>query len=66
MIAPGLEYYPEHETEVSILFDLRHPGTVERLNSERAAWRGFETVEHLTDNHRVLVVRPGGALGVRR
>jgi hypothetical protein len=66
VIAPRLEFYPEHETSVSILFDLRYPGTVERLYRERVAWRGFETVEHLTDDHRVLVVRPGGALAVRR
>ncbi len=62
MIAPQEIFYSEYKTEVSVLFDLRHPGTVERLSRERAAWRGFETVEHLTENHRVLIVRPGGAL----
>lgn len=62
MDTPQSEFYSGYETKVSVLFDLRHPGSVERLNRELVAWREFGTVERVTESHRVLVVYPGGAL----
>jgi hypothetical protein len=44
-----------------VLFDLRVPGSVERLHSERAAWREHADIELLDFEHAVLVVRPGTA-----
>ena len=44
-----------------ILFDIRVPGTSQRLLSERAAWREHARVELLGPDHAVLVVLAGGA-----
>ena len=44
-----------------ILFDIRVPGTSQRLLSERAAWREAARVELLGPDHAVLVVLAGGA-----
>ncbi len=44
-----------------VLFDIRVPGTLERLLSERAAWREVARVELLDPDHAVLVVLAGGA-----
>lgn len=43
------------------VFDVRRPGTVERLLSERAAWGEDAAVELLDPDHAVLIVRAGGA-----
>lgn len=44
-----------------VVFDVRAPGTVERLLSERAAWGEDAAVELLGPDHAVLIVRAGGA-----
>ena len=44
-----------------IVFDIRVPGTLERLRSEQAAWREHARVEPLGPDHAVLVVLAGGA-----
>lgn len=44
-----------------VLFDIRAPGAVERLLSERAAWSEDAAVELLDADHAVLIVRAGGA-----
>ncbi len=44
-----------------IVFDIRVRGTLERLLSERAAWREVARVELLGPDHAVLVVLAGGA-----
>lgn len=43
------------------VFDVRLPGAVERLLSERAAWGEDAAVELLDPDHAVLIVRAGGA-----
>jgi hypothetical protein len=47
-----------------IVFDIRAPGAVERLLSERAAWGEDAAVEQLDPDHAVLIVRAGGAARV--
>ncbi len=44
-----------------ILFDVRVPGSFERLLSERAAWQEHARVELLDPDHAILVVLAGGA-----
>jgi hypothetical protein len=43
------------------IFDLRIPGGVERLHSERAAWQEYTDIEMLDFDYAVLIVRPGAA-----
>ena len=45
-----------------VLFDLRVPGTVKRVLSERSAWGECASVELLGSHHAVLIVRAGGAI----
>jgi hypothetical protein len=61
MVAPQCEFYPERETEVRILFDLRIPGSAERIHLERAAWQERSDIEALDEDHFVLIVRPSGS-----
>ena len=42
-----------------VIFDLRIPGAVARLHSERAAWQGCADIQMLDFDHSVLIVRPG-------
>ena len=51
-----------------VVFDVRTPGAVERLPSERAAWDEDAVVELLDPDHAALIVRAGGAvrMGDRR
>lgn len=51
-----------------VVFDVRTPGAVERLFSERAAWGKDAVVELLDPDHVALIVRAGGAdrMGDRR
>ena len=49
-----------------IVFDLRVPGVVERLQEENAAWRDNGHVEALDLDHHALIVRPGVTQGGRR
>jgi len=44
-----------------VLFDLRLPGTAERLHGERAAWQGQSEIEAIDEDHFVLIVYAGGA-----
>src|SRR5215207_4669124 len=53
--------YPSSSQHIIVLFDLRLPGTAERLDRERAAWQAQSDVEALDENHFVLLVRPDGA-----
>ena len=49
-----------------VLFDLRFPGTIDRLDRERAVWQAQNDIETLDEYHLVLLVRPGGARGLTR
>ncbi len=44
-----------------VVFDVRAPGGLERLLSERAAWGEDAAVELLDPDHAALIVRAGGA-----
>jgi hypothetical protein len=55
------ELYPETPRCLTILFDLRHPGTRERLQREVDAWCGSAHVERLAEGRSALIIRPGGA-----
>jgi hypothetical protein len=61
VIAPLSKFYPDPQTELWTLFDLRIPGTADRLHRERAAWQEWGDLEALDEDHFVLIVRPGGA-----
>lgn len=61
MVAPQCEFYPRRETEIGILFDLRLPGSAERIHRERALWQERSDIEALDKDHFILVIRPGGA-----
>lgn len=51
---------PDVEKAVTV-FDVRIPGTAERLHRERAAWAEHADIEAVDHNHYVLIVRPGGS-----
>ena len=53
--------YPSSSNYVLVLFNLRLPGTADRLERERAAWQAQSDIEVLGENHVVLLARPGGA-----
>ena len=55
--------YPSSSEYIVVLFDLRLPGTADRLERERerAASQAQSDIEALDENHVVLIVRPGGA-----
>ena len=53
--------YPSSSEYIVVLFDLRLPGTTDRLARERAAWHAQSDIEALDENHVVLLVWPGGA-----
>jgi hypothetical protein len=57
IVAPDCEFYPEGETEVSIFFDLRIPGSVERMHHERTEWQEQCDIEALDMHHFVLIIR---------
>ena len=52
--------YPDSSEYMVVLFDLRLPGTADRLHRERAAWQKRSDIEAVDENHFVLIVRPGG------
>ncbi len=49
-----------------IVFYCRGPGAKNRLHRERRAWGSSATLESLGFGRVVLVVRPGGAMGLTR
>jgi hypothetical protein len=53
--------YPSSSQYIIVLFDLRLPGTAQRLDRERAAWQAESDTESLDENHVALLVQPGGA-----
>ena len=55
------QLYPSSSECMVVLFDLRLPGTPERLQRERAAWQEHSDIEALDKDHCVLIVRPGRA-----
>jgi hypothetical protein len=57
MSVPRCEFFAERETEVKILFDLRIPGSTERIHRERAAWQEHSEIEALDSDHIVLIIR---------
>jgi len=59
-LTPGREYLNDRDYTL-VVFDLRVPGSVVRLHSERAAWQEHADIEMLDFNHAVLIVRPGAA-----
>lgn len=54
-------YCPNNRPYELVVFDVRVPGAVERLLSERVAWRGDATVELLGPDHAALIIHAGGA-----
>jgi hypothetical protein len=64
MVAPDCEFYPEGETEVRMLFDLRIAGSVDLINRERAVWQEQSDIEALDMDHFILIIRP--SVAVRR
>lgn len=61
-------FRPDNRPYELVVFEIRAPGVVERLLSERAAWGEDATVELLDADHAALIVRAGGAawMGRRR
>jgi hypothetical protein len=55
-------FYTKTPECLIVLFDLRSPGTEERLQREQDAWCGSASVEGLVENHTALIIRPGGAV----
>jgi hypothetical protein len=55
---------PDSKEITVAIFDVRIPGTAARLHRERAAWAENGDIEALDQNHYILIVQPGGALGV--
>lgn len=57
-------FHPNNVPYELVVFDVRVPGAVERLLSERAAWGEDAAMELLDPDHAVLIVRAGGAARV--
>ena len=57
---------PHNGSHELIVYDLRIPGSAERLHRERAAWAEHGDIEALDENHCVLIGRPGAALEVEK
>jgi hypothetical protein len=53
--------YPNTPECLIVLFDLRRPGSQERLRREQDAWCGFAHAERLAESHSALIILPGGA-----
>jgi hypothetical protein len=53
--------YPSSSEYIIVLFDLRLPGTADRLEREREVGQAHSEIEALDENHFVLLVRPGSA-----
>ncbi len=62
MIAPQIGFYPEHETEVWVLCDLREPDAVRFIHSMRAAYQEHSDLAGFGPDHLILLIFPGGAL----
>jgi hypothetical protein len=60
---PSIQHSPP---ELLTVFDWRERGVRDRLHRERDAWGPSATVEDLGYGRVVLIVRPGGALGLAR
>jgi hypothetical protein len=58
MFAPKREFYPDGEAEVRIHFDLRIPGSVERMHRERTVWQDQSNIEALDMDVFILINRP--------
>jgi hypothetical protein len=56
MSVPRCEFFPEGDTEVRILFDLRIPGSTERIHHERTVWQEQSDIEALDMDHFVLII----------
>jgi hypothetical protein len=54
-------FHPRWGPYELVVFDVRAPGAIERLLSERAAWGEDAVVELLDPDHAALIVRAGGA-----
>jgi len=59
-LTPGRGYLNDRDYTLAV-FDLRVPGSVVRLHSERAAWQEHADIEMLDFNHAVLIIWPGAA-----
>ena len=59
-MTPRRDYRNSGESTL-VRFDLRIPGSVERLRRERAAWREHADIELLDLDHAVLILRPRAA-----
>jgi hypothetical protein len=59
-LTPNRDYRNSGESTL-VIFDLRIPGGIKRLNSERAAWREYADIEMLDFDHAVLIIEPGAA-----
>ena len=53
--------YLNHRGYTLTVFDLRIPGSAERLHRERAARREYAEIEMLDYDHAILIIRPGAA-----
>lgn len=53
--------YPKPTKTIVVIFDLRLPGSADRLHRERSVWGEHSDIEALDQHHYVLTVRPGGA-----
>lgn len=60
VIAPQPGFYPEHETEVWILFDFRIGGANSRLIHEKYVWKHRASIERLDQHQAVMTIRPDG------
>ena len=49
-----------------VVFDCRERDAQKRMSRERRAWGPSATVENLGYGRAVLIVRPGGALGLTK
>jgi hypothetical protein len=62
MVTSTCELYLTGGTEVRIFFDLRIPGSAERMHRERAVWQEQSDIEALDMNNVILIIRPGVAV----
>lgn len=58
-------FRPDNSPYEPVAFDVRAPGVIECVLSERAGWGKDAAVELLGSGHVALIVRVGGAARIR-
>jgi hypothetical protein len=63
MLTPLSQLYPNSEPYELVLFNLLDPDACKSLHGHRAAWQECSDIAALDEDHFILVIWPGAAVG---